>query len=116
VDGEDVCALPLIERKRRLRRIMPKVDTRLLCLDSIAERGRDLYRAAGRGSGQESTLANPYLNIGFYHLHSLSFRFCPPQAKRQRANQFRSTRSLTLNEARNLRFVAVSIRHRRHER
>ena len=51
VDGEDVCALPLIERKRRLRRIMPKVDTRLLYLDSIAERGRDLYRAAGRGSG-----------------------------------------------------------------
>ena len=51
VNGEDVCALPLIERKRRLRRIMPKVDTRLLYLDSIAERGRDLYRAAGRGSG-----------------------------------------------------------------
>jgi bifunctional non-homologous end joining protein LigD len=51
VDREDVCALPLSERKRRLRRIMPKVDTRLLYLDSIAERGRDLYRAAGRGSG-----------------------------------------------------------------
>jgi hypothetical protein len=75
-----------------------------------------LYRAAGRGSGRKSALANPYLNIGFYHLHSLSFRFCPPQAKRQRANQFRSTRSLTLNEALNLCFVAVSIRHRRHER
>jgi hypothetical protein len=114
VDGEDVCALPLIERKRRLRRIMPKVDTRLLYLDSIAERGS--VSGAGRGSGWKSTLANPYLNIGFYHLHSLSFRFCPPQAKRQRANQFRSTRSLTLNEALNLRFVAVSIRHRRHER
>jgi ATP-dependent DNA ligase len=47
VDGEDVCALPLIERKRRLRRIMPKVDTRLLYLDSIAERDAALYRGCG---------------------------------------------------------------------
>ena len=46
MNGEDVCALALIERKRRLRRIMPKGDTRLLYLDSLAERGRDLYRAA----------------------------------------------------------------------
>ena len=51
VDGEDVCALPLVERKRRLRRIMPKVDTRLLYLDSIAERGRGSVSGCGRGSG-----------------------------------------------------------------
>jgi bifunctional non-homologous end joining protein LigD len=46
VNGKDTCGLPLVERKRRLRRIMPRVETRLLYLDSIAERGRDLYRAA----------------------------------------------------------------------
>ena len=51
VNGEDICGLPLIERKRRLRRIMPKVDTRLLYLDSIAERGRGSVSGCGRGSG-----------------------------------------------------------------
>ena len=47
LDGEDVCALLLIERKRRQRRIMPKVDTRLLYLDSIAERGRGSVSGCG---------------------------------------------------------------------
>ena len=61
-------------------------------------------------------LANPFHNIGFYHLHSLSFRFGPPQAERQWANRVQSTRSLTPIEARDLRFVAVSIRHRWYER
>ena len=51
VNGEDICGLPLIERKRRLRRIMPKVNTRLLYLDSIAERGRGSVSGCGRGSG-----------------------------------------------------------------
>jgi bifunctional non-homologous end joining protein LigD len=46
VDGEDVCALSLIARKRLLRRLVPRAETRLLFLDSIAERGCDLYRAA----------------------------------------------------------------------
>jgi bifunctional non-homologous end joining protein LigD len=36
----------LTERKHRLRAIMPTVECRLLYLDSIAERGTDLYRAA----------------------------------------------------------------------
>jgi ATP-dependent DNA ligase len=36
----------LTERKHRLRAIMPTVECRLLYLDSIAERGIDLYRAA----------------------------------------------------------------------
>jgi hypothetical protein len=61
-------------------------------------------------------LANPFHNIGFYHLHSLSFRFGPAQAERQWANRVQSTRSLTPIEARDLRFVAVSIRHRWYER
>jgi bifunctional non-homologous end joining protein LigD len=46
VDGEDLRGRPLLERKRRLRRIMPKIERRLLYLDHIAECGRDLYRAA----------------------------------------------------------------------
>jgi bifunctional non-homologous end joining protein LigD len=46
VNGEDVRGLPLIERKRRLLRIMPKVESRLLFLDHIPGRGQDLYRAA----------------------------------------------------------------------
>ena len=46
VDGEDLRMQPLLERKRRLRVIMPKVASRLLYLDHIPERGRDLYRAA----------------------------------------------------------------------
>jgi bifunctional non-homologous end joining protein LigD len=46
VNGKDLRGLPLQSRKRRLRRITPKAETRLLYLDSIAERGRDLYRAA----------------------------------------------------------------------
>lgn len=46
LDGKDLRSLPLLERKRGLRGIMPKVESRVLDLDHIAERGRDLYRAA----------------------------------------------------------------------
>jgi bifunctional non-homologous end joining protein LigD len=46
IDGEDLTSRPLTERKRRLRAIMPIIDCRLLYLDSIAERGTDLYHAA----------------------------------------------------------------------
>jgi bifunctional non-homologous end joining protein LigD len=46
VNGEDVRALPLLERKRRLRRIMPRIESRLLYLDHFVERGRALYRVA----------------------------------------------------------------------
>jgi bifunctional non-homologous end joining protein LigD len=46
IDGEDLTSRPLTERKRRLRAIMPIVECRLLYLDSIAERGSDLYRVA----------------------------------------------------------------------
>ena len=35
IDGEDLRALPLIQRKRRLARIMPRVESRLLLLDAI---------------------------------------------------------------------------------
>jgi hypothetical protein len=46
LEGEDLRSLPLLERKRRLARIMPRVDCRLLYLDHIRERGRDLFGAA----------------------------------------------------------------------
>jgi ATP-dependent DNA ligase len=46
MEGEDVTVLPLLERKRRLLRIMPTIETRLLYLDHIEHRGRDLFRAA----------------------------------------------------------------------
>jgi bifunctional non-homologous end joining protein LigD len=45
-DGKDLRGLPLLERKRRLVRVLPTIETRLLYLDHIAERGRDLFRAA----------------------------------------------------------------------
>jgi len=48
VDGEDLRARPLIERKRRLRRIMSRVESRLLYVDHVEGRGVDLFREACR--------------------------------------------------------------------
>jgi bifunctional non-homologous end joining protein LigD len=45
-EGDDLRLLPLIERKRGLRRIMPRVESRLIFLDSIEKRGVDLFNAA----------------------------------------------------------------------
>ena len=45
IDGEDLTGLPLLQRKRRLLRIMPTVECRLLCLDHLEQRGCDLFRA-----------------------------------------------------------------------
>jgi bifunctional non-homologous end joining protein LigD len=41
LNGDDVRGLPLTQRKRRLMAILPTDATRVLFLDSIAERGRD---------------------------------------------------------------------------
>jgi len=46
IEGKDLRRLPLLERKRQLARIMPRIDSRLLMLEHIAQRGCDLYRAA----------------------------------------------------------------------
>jgi bifunctional non-homologous end joining protein LigD len=46
IDGDDLTARPLVERKRHLRRIMPTIETRLLFLDHLEQRGRDLFRVA----------------------------------------------------------------------
>lgn len=46
LDGKDLRGLPLLERKRRLLSIMPAVECRVLYLDHLVERGRDLFRVA----------------------------------------------------------------------
>ena len=46
IDGEDLRALPLVQRKRRLARIMPRVESRLLLLDAIPARGKRLFELA----------------------------------------------------------------------
>lgn len=46
VDGEDLRGKPFIERKGRLRQVMPKVQSRLLYVDHLEWRGCGLYRAA----------------------------------------------------------------------
>jgi bifunctional non-homologous end joining protein LigD len=49
LEGEDLRSLPLLERKYRLARIMPRVQCRLMYLDHIHERGSDLFRVACEG-------------------------------------------------------------------
>jgi bifunctional non-homologous end joining protein LigD len=46
VDGEDLREWPLLERKRRLRRLIPSVPTRLLYVDHVQARGRDFFEVA----------------------------------------------------------------------
>jgi bifunctional non-homologous end joining protein LigD len=46
LDGEDLRDLPLTERKQRLKRIMPRVESRLRFVDHIEGRGVDLFRLA----------------------------------------------------------------------
>jgi bifunctional non-homologous end joining protein LigD len=48
VDGEDLREWPLTERKRQLRSVMPRVDSRLLFVDSLNTRGTALYREVCR--------------------------------------------------------------------
>jgi len=45
LDGEDVRDLPLLQRKRRLRALVPAQGSRLLYLDHVVGRGIDLFRA-----------------------------------------------------------------------
>jgi bifunctional non-homologous end joining protein LigD len=45
-DGEDLRERPLLERKRRLRAIMPRVDSRLRYVDHVRNRGTALFQAS----------------------------------------------------------------------
>ena len=46
INGKDLRDLPLHERKRRLARIMPWVESRLILLEPIEHRGRRLFELA----------------------------------------------------------------------
>jgi ATP-dependent DNA ligase len=46
IDGEDARGEPLLRRKERLLRLMPRPESRLLYLDHMPGRGSDLFRAA----------------------------------------------------------------------
>ena len=46
VDGKDLRDRPLLERKRRLRAVMPRIPSRLLYVDHVRGRGVDLFRQA----------------------------------------------------------------------
>jgi bifunctional non-homologous end joining protein LigD len=46
LDGKDLRSRPLRERKRLLRRIMPRVQSRVRYVDYVEGRGVDLFRAA----------------------------------------------------------------------
>jgi ATP-dependent DNA ligase len=67
VDGEDRREWPVIERKRRLRQLIPSVQTRLLYVDHITARGRDFFEVA-RAHDLEGIVAKPatgrYLSDG----------------------------------------------------
>jgi bifunctional non-homologous end joining protein LigD len=45
IDGTDVRGRPLLERKRRLRRLMPRIESRLIYLDHLEQRGDALFEA-----------------------------------------------------------------------
>jgi ATP-dependent DNA ligase len=46
VDGQDLRGLPLLERKRRLRSVMPRGNSRLRYVDYVRARGRKFFALA----------------------------------------------------------------------
>jgi bifunctional non-homologous end joining protein LigD len=46
IDGEDLRGSPLVQRKSRLARIMPRIESRLMFLEAIPGRGRLLFELA----------------------------------------------------------------------
>src|SRR6266850_622841 len=56
IDGEDLRGRPLLERKRRLRAIMPRIESRPLHHDYVDGRGVDLFDAV-RGRDLEGIVA-----------------------------------------------------------
>jgi hypothetical protein len=74
LNGEDLRALPLTERKRRLAAIMLKAECRVLFLDSIAEREGDLPQGqtpVGGLAGRETGGTKP---LPFCHQRVLDAR------------------------------------------
>ena len=54
VDGEDLRAKPLLERKRRLKRIMPRIDSAALRGSRVGARRRAVPRGLPQGSRKAS--------------------------------------------------------------
>ena len=48
IDGEDLRHRPLLERKRRLKTLVPRVETRFLYLDHVEKRSVELFQAVCR--------------------------------------------------------------------
>ena len=46
IDGEDLRGLALVQRKRRLARIMPRIESRLMLPEPIHTQGRRLFELA----------------------------------------------------------------------
>jgi bifunctional non-homologous end joining protein LigD len=64
VDGKDLRDWPLIERKRRLRQLIPSVPARLLYVDHVSARGKRFFEVACLYD-LEGIVAKPA--IGPYH-------------------------------------------------
>ncbi len=64
LEGKNLCDRPLVERKRRLKAIMPRIDSRLQYVDAIAERGEEFYAAVCHRD-LEGIVAKP--KFGVYH-------------------------------------------------
>jgi bifunctional non-homologous end joining protein LigD len=45
IDSEDLRARPLLERKRRLRALMPRTESRLVYMDHVTGRGSSFFAA-----------------------------------------------------------------------
>jgi bifunctional non-homologous end joining protein LigD len=55
VDGEDLRDRPLLERKRRLKALMPRIDSRLVYMDHVRGRGIDLSLRRACGTSRASS-------------------------------------------------------------
>jgi ATP-dependent DNA ligase len=66
--GVDLRERPLIERKRLLKSIMPRIESRLQYVDAITERGEDFYHVVCEHD-LEGIVAKP--NYGVYYTDGL---------------------------------------------
>lgn len=90
VDGEDLRAKPLLERKRRLKRIMPRIESRLLFVDHVSERGIALFREACRkdlDASSRSGHADPRRRVS--HLSPARYSRCYPCDPTRHARRLR---------------------------
>jgi bifunctional non-homologous end joining protein LigD len=99
LEGQDLRHLPLLERKRRLLKVMPAIDCRLLYLEHLSERGVDFFQVCcerdlegivakwARGTYQKATRSTSWLKIKNPHYTQMRDRhefFEPKRGKRAR--------------------------------